>query len=124
LILIYLEEIWVNSLLQLQREQTPYLVEVDVNESPALQLTDEEFKRNTNAKIGKVLYQPKILAEQQQIILLNQEKILGLLLQKESSLPQLESEDMRKMFPLKTVQDLDDLSSLIAEEGENEAIGI
>ncbi|KAG8175787.1 hypothetical protein JTE90_011091 [Oedothorax gibbosus] len=94
------------------------LVEVvDINESPALQLADEEFKRNTNAKIGKFLYEQKILAEQQQIILLNQEKILGLLLQKESSLPQLESEDMRKMFPLKTVKDLDDLSSLIAEEG-------
>ncbi|KAG8173313.1 hypothetical protein JTE90_012426 [Oedothorax gibbosus] len=79
-------------------------------------LKDElKFKRNTTAKIGKILYQQKILDEQQQIILLNQEKILGLLLQKESSLPQLE--DMRKMFPLKTVQDLGDLSSLIAEEG-------
>ncbi|KAG8173571.1 hypothetical protein JTE90_012434 [Oedothorax gibbosus] len=84
--------------------------------SPALQLTDEEFKTNTSAKIGKILYQQKILDEQQQIILLNQEKILGLLLQKESSLPQLESDEMRKMFPLKTVQDLDNLSSLITEE--------
>lgn len=73
------------------------------------------IQKYTKVKIGKISLEINILAEQQQTILLNQEKILEILLGKPSSLPQ-ELEQIQKMLPLKNEKDLEDLYCMISDD--------